>query len=418
MKLAALFGHVKDEFQNKPDSLWVLPECVVGVELEYERIYETLTRNLEINTAGFVNLQMKKYWDLHRDDSLRNNGIEFVSKAVYGKDLTTSLDTLKAYIDYLYSRYGRKPYVSKRCGLHIHVDVRDLSKEELSCFLCLYALYEKLIFAVFGKGRENNNYCLPLYQSITFFKVIKTILDEKQDTTVKKIFDAAFRTENRYSAVNLHSIVKYGSIEFRHSSSTLDINYITDWINVLLSLKKFSLDKNPIQLLEFITQIEFSILSRQIFPEHVFEVFSSIPEYEKKKMMLEGKAAAKLFIGSSTTIDFFTRCEEEYNVVRRSDFQKLSPLFVNYVEKQLADGIVLSPQQWESITNKKHPFHQEVKVSESRKPKVRSAQEEQARTIYMDFAARMEGRLATRVENRLMTELEIDQGPIVHDEGV
>ena len=307
MKIAALFGHTANEWFNQPDSAWAIPDCTVGIELEYERYWDRL---VELNlidgrgTGEFINPAMRKYWAYHTDDSLRNYGIEFVSRAVYGKDLTQTCTELQTFFD---STPTIKPHVSRRCGLHIHVDIRDMTSEELSCFLAMYALYERMIFAVFGKNRETNSYCVPLYQTPSFFHSFKKVILAEGELEARKYFQDIFKNDNRYSAINLSSVMKHGSVEFRHSKSTTDIAYMKNWINVLLSLKSFSRGTSLEDLLEYITRIEFADLTPLVFKNGLHNVFQNISELDKKRMMLEGKKSAKISLGAMMSLDYLQR---------------------------------------------------------------------------------------------------------------
>jgi len=55
---------------------------------------------------------------------------------------------------------------------------------------------------------------------------------------------------SKYSALNSNSLATFGTLEFRHMAGTVDINKISDWINILLQLKVAAingaaLDKPP-----------------------------------------------------------------------------------------------------------------------------------------------------------------------------
>jgi len=229
------------------DTNWVLDSCVTGIEIEVENLR---ARNHQAPHNEGVLYDIEGMWALVSDGSLRNNGGEFISRKLFGKDLTVGLDVIA---NHLKTKENRHTF-SHRCSLHVHIDVRDLNISQLQKLIQLYCIFEQPLFHISG-GRDKNEYCIPLSSSneakraygllastngkySKFFAQYK--VDEKD--TWREISRQIQDSYVKYMAFNILPIVSKGSIEFRHHEGTADVERITRWINILYSLKKACID--------------------------------------------------------------------------------------------------------------------------------------------------------------------------------
>lgn len=101
--------------------------------------------------------------------------------------------------------------VNKSCGLHVHLDVKNSTKhkrEKLAeTFKALLPAMSKMV----SPSRRDNRYC----QSTVSFE--------------------------KYSAVNLSTIARYGTIEVRLHNGTTDFAKIYNWISFLQKVKVYGL---------------------------------------------------------------------------------------------------------------------------------------------------------------------------------
>lgn len=59
-------------------------------------------------------------------------------------------------------------------------------------------------------------------------------------------------TDSKYAALNINPMRTLGTVEFRHMGGTTHMKEISDWINVILQLKKSSINGvNPQNVEEF-----------------------------------------------------------------------------------------------------------------------------------------------------------------------
>lgn len=263
-KLGALFGKPEDARTYRTEkSSWVLPNQNIGVEVEVENVKQDVEQMQERR-------DLLKLWDIHDDHSLRDNGLEFVTHGpLFGDDLDGALDNLVTIAQKMKWRG------SERTGIHIHMDMRDCDQTELIMLSCLYAICERPLFHWIGEHRLENIYCLPWFRAQDNLKYVAALGMTNGDG----IQDAVSKLQ-RYSALNLASLSKYATVEYRHMDTQLDAPRIKTWINLLMCMKKYTRDfykdhDNAQQLLA-----TFSGLGPQGFLNAVFDKHLPSLDYE------------------------------------------------------------------------------------------------------------------------------------------
>jgi len=189
----------------------------LGIEVEME--------GLQLPKEG------SKYWKVEMDGSLGgpDNAEYVLRKPIKVGNLYDALKGLKSS----FKEHGSKLKPSVRAGVHVHINVQDMSVLDVANFVTLYLVLEDLLLEVCGEGRQSNLFCLKgceaeymIYQAAQFFKTE----------------DIGYLDHNniRYSGINLAAIPKYGSVEFRSFRTPKDINEIGDWAETLHELKELS----------------------------------------------------------------------------------------------------------------------------------------------------------------------------------
>lgn len=121
--------------------------------------------------------------------------------------------------------------ITKNDSFHVHMDVRDISKENI---LILWLKYEKLICALFPSHRRNrNSYC---ERSVNHHL--------KTSRQVSEYFkDALEKTLDHHSAISFYFYKKNNknkrrkcrnTVEFRLGEGTTDSSFIRNWVVLLL----------------------------------------------------------------------------------------------------------------------------------------------------------------------------------------
>lgn len=204
---------VKDIFKVRPDRY---TKGLIGIEVEVEG------ENLPPATAS---------WRVDQDRSLKSaENAEYVLRkpASYVgaiKNLRTLYESL--------NKEGTAMYESVKAGVHIHINVQDYSLTELFNFVTTYLLFEEVLVSYCGEYREGNLFCLRVSDAPYVIDYITKAIKNKEFT---KLDD----NDIRYCSINLMSLHKYGSLEFRAMRSTPDLSVVINWINLLLCVKKYA----------------------------------------------------------------------------------------------------------------------------------------------------------------------------------
>lgn len=173
---------------------------------------------------------VSKYWRVDRDASLRGESCEFVLKIpVDHNKLDTALGELSSALK-LYKTNVKETY---RAGIHIHINVQDLSPKQLITFITLYFMLEEVFLSYCDKSRVGNHFCLRMSDaSYTLDMITDAILNSNL---------SLLNTEDlRYASLNLTSLFKYGSVEFRALESVPNFEKIKVWALALHQLKTFA----------------------------------------------------------------------------------------------------------------------------------------------------------------------------------
>lgn len=182
----------------------------IGIEVEVENIIrgEFMLRHPLVF----------EFWDMTDDGSLRNHGVEFVSKPLRGLNISAALYILYDAFNKYSETFG-KPDFSSRCGLHVHVNCRQFTMQQLRNLFAVYMALESVIFNYIVKDeRDGNPFCFP---------VVDSVMTGRMEPI-------------KYQALNRRPLREQGTLEFRHMKGTPDVNRVEDWIKVIASLVSYS----------------------------------------------------------------------------------------------------------------------------------------------------------------------------------
>lgn len=105
--------------------------------------------------------------------------------------------------------------VNKTCGLHVHLDQRNRTPDEMKVIFSNFIRAQNLLFEVVPKSRRNNSYC------------------KKHRGTD---FDQATRGQ-RYKAINATAFRKHNTLEIRLFSGTVNAEKIINWVKTLWAIE-------------------------------------------------------------------------------------------------------------------------------------------------------------------------------------
>ncbi len=188
---------------------------LIGVELEYE--------GANLPPKGF-----EPYWIRTVDNSLRGDSGEFVFRQPLTRDqVQTAFKTLESS----FKMYNTKIIPTYRAGTHVHVNVQELSMAQLINYLVLYFMFETALLKLCSEERTGNHFCLRLKDASSLGDLLADFIQNPVIETLKS-------DNYRYAAVNINSVPKFGSLEFRSLESTTDWGKLELWIDLLLKLKE------------------------------------------------------------------------------------------------------------------------------------------------------------------------------------
>jgi len=205
-------------------------EGLVGVEVEVEASIRPLPTTVN------------EYWNVTNDGSLRGEAKEYVFVA--------PLEEADALIQTktLYKKLEGNIADSMRAGVHVHINCLNLTGQQLFTFMAAYYCLEDLLTEDLGEERQGNLFCLRLSDADYANTAIMAALQAKDFRDAA----GAFTNENlRYAAMNLVSLKKFGSLEFRAMRTPTTVEPLQDWIRILCALQRNSTTKysDPSKLL-------------------------------------------------------------------------------------------------------------------------------------------------------------------------
>lgn len=258
----------------------------IGLEIETEGA-----------TGGFDQLD-SDVWRLDRDGSLRGGGIELtLRKPLSRNGVLKAVQSVQELVD------NRAVEIedSGRAGVHVHLNMQERTIAQVYNVVCAYLIFEDVLTEWCGSHRVGNFFCLRTRDAEGLLDTIVSSLQSQSYTDV--------RTDDiRYAGLNLTSLSRYGSLEFRAMRSTTDPDTIMTWIDVLLKLHDWALGfESPDHLVQM-----FSERGPQACFDEVFGEFRDFPYDEDS--FYEGVRQAQMI----------AYCVEDWNIDPYTEFLELA----------------------------------------------------------------------------------------------
>ena len=207
------------------EAINLVPSYPVGIELEHITPNVNTLRT-KLNQAGFPAIgpmyshEVVNTWKLCTDSSLRGgrgrpgSGIEVVTPKQFGAE---GLKKIRKVMKIMKEVDG---YVNHTCGMHVHVDAWGWEIDDLKRLGRVWKRLEKpFLWNLVPPSRRNHGMAKELTESW---------------------FSALSRNgpsgTGRYWSLNIESFPRYGSVEFRMFSGTLNPWKATAWIMLCLKL--------------------------------------------------------------------------------------------------------------------------------------------------------------------------------------
>ncbi len=256
---------------------------------------------IEIEVEGANLPQGTGLWIRERDGSLRGEeAAEYVlHHPINIGDVKKELNHLKEAFVKKNSRYDNSP----RAGVHVHINVNDLDFKEVITMICMYIILEELFIKFCDKTREGNLFCLSSYDAEHL--VMKLV--EACETDNIRTLD---NDHLRYSSLNIRSLFKYGSIEFRSLESTKDFDKVELWCQMLYKLKASAKEfGNPEELMRSFSMHDYMAMLDTIMGPYAHHLTRGILDPRKiiRKGVLRAQDIAFCRNWKNTNLNIFSK---------------------------------------------------------------------------------------------------------------
>jgi len=220
-------------------------------------------------------------------------GWEVVTPPTRANDLSKLLTPLVSCL------VENKETADSRCGLHVHVDARDLDYKDIGKLLTIWDKVEPIMFLLAGQERYFSKYSKPMADFCCDKKCLagnKDAIDEKVSHTPGGIA--------RYRAINLvnfrDKVANKCTIEFRLHEGTLDINRIVGWAKVLAALTSKAKNSDAAAL-KAVTQTRSPLRALcEFLPKHQDWIIERVQAYRKETCI--GKKVRKVKFEAQTSV--------------------------------------------------------------------------------------------------------------------
>lgn len=204
---------------------------------------QTTTKNLgiEIEVEGVdVPFVETETWRTETDGSLRGESYEYVS-------VPLSFDEYKGALEELLKEFeesGLEFNQSDRTGTHVHFNVQRMTTRQLAVFLTVYYILEDAIVDLCGENRVGNHFCFRMSDA----PLVSTYLM----SAYQREYAPLLSTDDlRYSALNLQSLFKYGTVEYRAIQTELPCVTLEKIVSIIKCLMETSTEfNNPREVIE------------------------------------------------------------------------------------------------------------------------------------------------------------------------
>jgi hypothetical protein len=227
-------------------------------------------------------------WTVTNDGSLRNSGVEYVSKPTEPKHIESAITYL--FDDILQSN----AHFSTRTSIHVHLNCRDLQVDQIYNIVILYQCFEDIFYEFAGRERKKSIFCVPVGNT-NYYNTTKRFLQAHE-----------LPIWSKYTGLNLGPLGEYGTVEFRHLRGTRNKETLFTWLHMLYKLYNFAIAHETKDLEDKIIQTaetrSYFSLGYAVFGSIFVELTRNL---NYQKTMAEDIAISKLFMTETNLKEYF-----------------------------------------------------------------------------------------------------------------
>lgn len=171
-----------------------------------------------------------KYWTRHIDGSLRGeeNAEYVLAQPLSFAEVPKAIDLLWASFATLKSRLDD----SNRTSIHVHLNCQEFYFNRLTAFVALYFTFEEILTQWCGEHRVGNLFCLRGKDAPATVTQLKRFIRADGQSRLSEGM--------HYAGLNIHALVKFGSLEIRTLRGVTDKETLLDWLGILERLYELS----------------------------------------------------------------------------------------------------------------------------------------------------------------------------------
>lgn len=205
--------------------------------------------------------QVHRTWKVTHDGTVQGvgmTGMEVVSPPLRGEE---GLAEIRKVCDLL-KNHGYR--INKSCGLHVHVHVMDLTQNAKNRLAVDYARHEKLIDKLMPPSRRGarggNGFCRTIaradVEALMVARDIGELANAVSGGTSRRSRSRwhAYSGAIKYVKLNYTSYHRYGTVEFRHHSGTVEADKATQWVRFCLRMVAKAALETPTTILRTVAQ--------------------------------------------------------------------------------------------------------------------------------------------------------------------
>lgn len=246
----------------------------------------------EGKNVGLVGLDILDSWAPHHDGSLRAwQGHEPCEWVFNGPaNYKRSVERVNALFDYFEKNKARL-HLSNRTSIHVHFNMGDKTTYQLVNTYILFTILEDLLDAYCGEDRNGNLFCLSSRHAEGQLRWV--------EEAIFKNFRFKYNDNWRYCSLNLASLNKFGTIEFRGMRGLDKREDLLAWLDIINELVTYSCYtmKNPVELIESISQKRPSGFIKEVFSrENFIRLTKGIDEDQIDHSIYEGLRLVQMLV--------------------------------------------------------------------------------------------------------------------------
>lgn len=215
-----------------------------GVELEFisnitvERVEHAVHSVGErIRTARSM-ARRRPYWHYKYDSSVSSghygSGRELASPILKGETGIRRLSKVTQAIFEAWKAVRLGKLTNQSCGLHVHVDVSDLTHEQMIRFVTVYLKAQPVVYQMISPYRATRWYCTPVQVTGSDWEVR---LNRHGGTIPGRVREACFSSfHEKYRGLSFRNYEGNGTVEFRMHEGTMNSARVESWVRFILAL--------------------------------------------------------------------------------------------------------------------------------------------------------------------------------------